>query len=165
MDALLLKQLVALVHVDIDAWHAYGHAIRHVELDLVKHQLQKFQEDHERHVKEWCDAISKFGGEPPPFSRDLRGFVMEGVTAIRSVTGTEGALKAIRLNEVHTNGRYDEQEWIHMPPELRELLHKNQQDEHRHLQYVEQAIEVKVWEDVPSTAARIIVPLQFRPVS
>jgi len=162
MEPVLFKQLAGLVHLDVDAWHAYGHAIRAVDLELVKHQLTMFQQDHERHAREWCEAIASLGGEAPPISRDLTGWVLEGFTALRSATGGEGALKAIRLNEVHTNARYEDQHWIHLPPQLRELLQRCQHDEHRHLQYVEQAIEVRVWEDDRESARGLVLPVQTR---
>jgi hypothetical protein len=34
--------------------------------------------------------------EPPAFARDLRGYLMACVTALRSADGTEGALRALR---------------------------------------------------------------------
>ena len=54
------------------------------------------------------DGLWRLGGNPPKRSVDLKGLLLEGFTALRSVTGTEGALKAMQSNEKTTNKKYQE---------------------------------------------------------
>lgn len=141
-----LSGLKSLVHLDIDAIHAYEQALEKIDVAEVSQRLGEFRADHQRHVDELSAVIRRHGGEPPESSRDFKGFLIEGFTALRSVTGTEGALKAMHLNEKLTNSRYDRALSLALPPDARMIVEKNRSDERRHLEYIESAIRAKVWE-------------------
>jgi hypothetical protein len=81
----------------------------------------------------------------PEFSRDLKGLLLQGFTRLRSVTGTAGALRAMRGNEILTNLYYDRALAWDLPPEIRRMLLRNRDDEIRHLAFVEQAIRERAW--------------------
>lgn len=141
----LCKHLMSLAHLDIDAIHAYRVAIEKIDVEEVKHQLEAFRADHERHVVELSPLITRLGGVPPEFKPDFKGFLIQGMTSLRSVTGTEGALKAMKMNEELTNRIYEKALSWEMPEDVRKLVTKNRDDERRHLAYVKQAIESGVW--------------------
>ena len=52
----------------------------------------------------------------------------------------------MRSNELLTNKTYDKARSWDLPADVRELIERNYADEQRHLAYIEQAIENKVWE-------------------
>lgn len=145
-NAELCKHLISLAQLDIDAIHAYSHAIERINIESVKENLTRFREDHERHVQLLSPVISELGGTPPEFKPDFKGFVIQGMTALRSVTGNEGALKAMRTNEELTNRTYEKALGWEMPADVRAIIEKNREDERRHLDYVNQAIEGRIWE-------------------
>lgn len=142
----IIDRLVNLVHLDIDAVHAYGHAIKQIDLVTIRETLEQFLEDHDRHVRNLSDKIRDLGGSPPEYSRDFKGFLIEGFTAIRSLTGTKGALEAMKTNERLTNRKYEDAMKWDVPIDLKTLLQRNFEDEKRHLQFIEQALEKRMWE-------------------
>lgn len=141
-----VKKLNSLVQLDIDAIHAYDQAISKIDVSSLREDLIKFKADHQRHVRELSGLVRKNGGEPPEYSADFKGFLIQGFTALRSITGTEGALKAMKTNETLTTHTYDSALSWDLPEEAKEVVRRNCEDEHRHLRHIEQCIESRVWE-------------------
>lgn len=85
--------------------------------------------------------VEQLGGTPAK-SRDLLGFLIEGFTAVRSITGTEGALKAMRMNEMVTNSTYEKAAGNEIyPARIRTLIERNYRDEKRHLAWIEKQVQ------------------------
>ncbi len=112
----------------------------------VRVELERFRRDHEHHVTELSAAIVDLGGEAPSIRRDLKGFFIQGMTALRAAMGTEQSLKAMVTNEKLTNREYDRAAKMHLPPEIEALIRRNQGDERHHLEAIEDAIARRVWE-------------------
>jgi uncharacterized protein (TIGR02284 family) len=141
----ILSRLKNLCQLDMDAIHAYEQAIESIEHQPIKEQIISFKEDHERHVDNLSSLMRNHGGTPPEFSRDFKGFFMEGFTKVRSATGTEGALKAMRGNEKLTNRKYEKALEDDLPADVLKVIRENREDERRHLQYIERMLEQKPW--------------------
>jgi rubrerythrin len=138
----IIEKLSALMHLDYDAIGAYNRAIEHIDVAAIRDQMQLFVTDHGRHVHDLKAAIERLGGEPPKDpGRDLKGFLIEGVTAVRSLLGTVSALKAMRANEKLTNKTYEEALQTDWPSEIAPMILRHREDEARHLAYIEMAIE------------------------
>lgn len=145
-----IKELNDLIQLDIDAIQAYEQAISNVTEANVKTQLDAFKADHHRHVTELSDEVRKAGGQPPEYKKDLKGFLIQGFTAIRSATGTEGALKAMLTNEKLTNRNYGEAVKKAFPANIQHVVERNLRDEQRHLAWIEDAIQRRIWEGAPA---------------
>jgi uncharacterized protein (TIGR02284 family) len=143
MNEKTISVLNNLIQLDIDAVHAYGQAIDNMDDAVVKNRLQEFQGDHERHIRVLMEVVREQGGTPIEYKRDFKGFLIEGMTAIRSAMGTKGALKAMKTNEVLTNRRYDAALQEDLPPRVRDIVMRNRDDERRHLQYIESCLTGK----------------------
>ena len=141
----MISELRSLVQLDIDAAHAYRQAIPEIDSDEIQNQLGKFLDDHERHVVELSDAIRGLGAEAPEYSRSFKGFLISGFTAIRSAMGIESALKAMRTNERLTGKAYAESAKLDFPPNIKERVMRNFEDEKRHLAYMEETLAAKPW--------------------
>lgn len=135
-----------LVHLDVDAIHAYDQAIKNIDVASVRAELTRYKGDHERHVTDLSAAIVELGGDAPPIRRDVKGFFIEGMTALRAAMGTEQSLKAMLTNEKLTNREYDKAAKMALPPQIDALVQRNQADERRHLEFIEDAIARRVWE-------------------
>lgn len=148
----LLDRLTRLCQLDIDAVYAYEQAISAIEEDdeHIREALMRFRDDHVNHVISLSSCIYGFGGEPPNIKQDLKGFVIEGMTAIQGLTGTAGALRAMNTNEALTNRTYEEALSWEMPDGLREIIDKNRNDERRHKEFIERALSSEFGEDVSS---------------
>jgi rubrerythrin len=142
----ILKELTSLCHLDIDAIHAYDQALKHVDVTHIKTQLTGFRDDHHRHVKDLSEIIRRLGGQPPSFSPDFKGFLIQGMTSARSMTGTEGALKAMKTNEQLTNRNYNKAAGMAFPSDIKTVVERGLADERRHLATIEQWIQTSAWE-------------------
>lgn len=132
-----LETLMSIMQLDIDDAHAYEQVISNLEDEELKSKFQEFKKDHERHIQEIATLIKEMEGVPPEYSRDFKGYLISGYTAIRSMMGTKGALEAMQTNEKMTVKRYEEALQKNLSSKARDLLTKNFQDERRHLSFIE----------------------------
>ena len=142
----IVSALNALIQLDIDAVYAYNQALENIDAAVIRATLLAFRNDHERHIVDLSEAVARFGEKPPKYSRDLKGIVMEGLTALRSATGTEGALRAMRANETTTNEAYQRALGLDLPVDAKLVVERNYADEIRHLTYIEQALDRRIWD-------------------
>ncbi|BCS53565.1 DUF2383 domain-containing protein [Geobacter sp. SVR] len=138
----LLDKLNELIHLDIDAIHAYDQAIKNVREQLIKDKLILFKSDHGRHVAELSAKVRELGGVPPELTSDFKGYFITGFTALRSLTGTKGALGAMETNEKLTTSKYEEAEKWDCPADIAMLLQANLVDERRHLAFVREKLKL-----------------------
>ncbi|MFW5774877.1 MAG: DUF2383 domain-containing protein [Chitinivibrionales bacterium] len=143
----LSKKLSSLVQLDIDAAHAYGQAIDKIDIPEVKQTLGTYKQDHEKHVDALSKIIRDMGDVPPEKGRDFKGFMIEGFTALMSLTGDKNAITAMENNEKLTNKKYSEAlGWQELTPEAKLVVEGNYKDEQQHLSYIQKIISEKVWE-------------------
>jgi uncharacterized protein (TIGR02284 family) len=135
--------LGTLVQLDFDATKAYDEAIDNIDDPAIKSNFEQFRADHQRHIVDINAEIYKLGEEPRELSRDIKGFLIEGFTAIRSLTGTDGALKAMDGNEKLTNKKYKAAIEKDVPWDIKDLLERNYEDEQHHLAYIDQQLHVR----------------------
>lgn len=133
-----------LIQLDIDAIRAYEQALDAVKDNDVRRNLLAFRGDHERHVNELSGLVRGMGGTPPAFKPDLKGFLIEGMTAVRALAGENAALSAMRDNERLTNNRYQAAlDNPNLPANCRDVVARNREDERRHLAYIESRVRAK----------------------
>lgn len=137
----VIQHLNELIQLDFDAASTYDHALERVDDPLVSEDLESFREDHERHISELTRVVEDLGGEVEEAGRDVKGVLLESMTKLRSVTGTLGALKAMRMNEKLTNRTYEKATRADLPPIALEVVARNLEDERRHLAAIEEHIE------------------------
>lgn len=141
----IIKELKSLCQLDIDAIHAYNECLHHIDITAVKRDIEKFRADHERHVKDLSALIHSYKEKAPEFSPDLKGYMLDVFSKLRSLTGTEGALKSLKGGENLTNKRYARAIDLDFPANIKNVIAANYKDEQRHLRYVEEAIDSKIW--------------------
>lgn len=145
-NSTLIKKLSKLVQLDIDTVEAYEQAIKRIDFAIIKNNLRRFRDDHKHHIAEINQLIISLGGNAVKETTDLKGILLEGLTVLRSMSGTEGALKAMKGNENLTNRTYDEVIALNELPEKVQLqLMKNRNDDRRHLAYIEQLLIDEPW--------------------
>jgi hypothetical protein len=141
------QDLISLCRLDIDAAIAYEQAIPHIDHPVVKKRFQEFLEDHNRHIAKLSLQLRDLHVTPPAREPDFKGFFIKGFTDLRSSSGTEGALAAMDANEKLINRAYnDALSWPALVPNALDLVKTNCQDENKHLEFIEEAIEARVWE-------------------
>jgi uncharacterized protein (TIGR02284 family) len=142
----MAKNLASLMQLDIDAVHAYDQAIKNIETPTIRDQITKFRDDHKQHIEDLAPEIRALGETPPEYSPDFKGYLISGFTSLRSITGTEGALKAMHTNEKLTNKNYDEARTWPLPTSAKAIVEKNYSDERTHLEYIEKTLQARSWE-------------------
>ena len=135
-DDALVRLLSELTQLDIDAVHVYDQAIKALDDKIIKERITRFRDNHEQHAVLLMNEIRAMGAEPPKYTRDIKGYVMEAVTAVRTVSGMEGALKALKTTEERTNRYYGEAVSLEVPSGIKEILRKHFSDEKIHLDYI-----------------------------
>lgn len=139
-----IKDLCNLVQVDIDAAYAYDQALKNIDDKTIYNSIESFRKDHLRHIRDLSERIKKASGKPPEIKQDFKGFIIEGFTAVRSMTGTQGALAAMEKNEMVTNKSYEKATNLKdMDPDLMNLIRNNYEDEKRHIEYIRQQLKGK----------------------
>ena len=136
----ILDNLNKLIHLDVDAIHAYDQAIKNVSERTVKEKLMLFQTEHRGHIDQLSTKVRELEGTPPELTSDFKGFIISGFTAVRSLTGTKGALEAMETNERLTTSKYAEASKLDFPVDVLAIVQSNWADEQRHLAFVREAI-------------------------
>jgi uncharacterized protein (TIGR02284 family) len=136
----ILDNLQKLIQLDVDATHAYDQAIKNVNELVIKDKLIQFQADHRRHIDLLSAKVLELGGTPPELTSDFKGFIISGFTALRSLTGTKGALEAMETNERLTTSKYEEASHKDFPVDVSTIIQSNLSDEQRHLSFIREAI-------------------------
>jgi rubrerythrin len=136
----ILNQLEKLIQLDVDATHAYDQAIKNVDDQAIKDKLLLFQGDHRRHIDLLSAKVLELGGTPPELTSDFKGFFISGFTALRSLTGTKGALEAMETNERLTTTKYQDASQLVWPTDVSSIIQSNLADEQRHLSFIREAI-------------------------
>jgi len=137
----IIERLNDLIQLDVDAVEAYDHAIKHMEYADIRKRFLDFQDDHKTHISELSAFVQQLDGKPIKPKPDLRGYLLEVFTALRSVTSTQGALEAMKRNETLTNEKYREAADLDLPEEFIIILRTNLSQEIRHLQYIEEILD------------------------
>lgn len=142
----MAEALGELVQVDINAAHAYGEAIEHIQVLSLREQFRNFRDVHNEHVHALTKVIKALDVMPPEYSRDFKGFLMESWAAVRGGTGTEGALKAMKTSAEYINKKYREASALPFTPNIKALIEKNYRDVQAHLEFIEKALANRIWE-------------------
>jgi uncharacterized protein (TIGR02284 family) len=140
----VIHELNELIRLDHDAVRAYDKAIEACDHPTIRGTLGEFKRDHERHVIDLSAQVTLMAGTPAG-GPDLKGALIEGFTAITS-RGDQSALMAMRGNEELTNRRYASALEKELPAGARAVVEKNYQDEQRHLAWIKDALDKRVWE-------------------
>lgn len=152
MDSRTVRTLNTLIQSEVDTLHAYAQSQEQIRDPDIARDLEWFRRDYERHIEKLTAAVQRLGGSPVTPRRDAKGFLMQGMTALRSATGLDGALKAVRTSEKRINDEYDEALLVPLPDDVMALLFSNRADARRHLTYLEEALDRRRHEILQSRA-------------
>lgn len=131
------RLLCDLIELDFDAIEAYQAAVDRLDDFMTQQQLRAFMADHERHVRELSEFVSRSGAAPPT-KGDFKRILTKGKVVIGQLVGDRGILMAMKSNEDDTNRAYEHAVRRHdLSTELRELLQRNLSDERRHRAWIE----------------------------
>ena len=140
-----IEELNELIRFDFDAIGAYDSAINDIKDTHVREPLVQFRGDHERHVQSLSSIVMRLGGKPVDAS-GFKGVVRKTMTKVAGLGGTELTLKAMRSNEEMLNKTYAHHLSLDFPDDIKQVIRQNYADEQRHLAWVQQALQTRLWE-------------------
>lgn len=138
-----VTQLKELHQLEVDAFYAYKQAIDHIESRHISSKLKEFQTEHEEHIEMLEDLLMVNNEKIPTPKKDVKGFIIEGMTMMRSLLGDKQALMAMKMNEEMTNLAYKKalEKVATTDPRIMDILVKNLQDEQEHMHFIISELE------------------------
>lgn len=136
------KVIKELIELDYDAVEAYETAISRLKNTGYKEYMQKFKNDHERHVAE-LNEILLAHGEEQVTGPSAKQWLTKGKVVLSDMVGDDiTILKAMLTNEEDTNKAYErvnshEKKWDNAI----EAVAKGLEDERRHKEWIETALK------------------------
>jgi len=130
-----------LLIADFDAIGLYDRVLQSIDNEQFRGPLIQFREDHQRHINDLTQAIRNIQGEP--MSRpSLMGPIAKVMASMAStLMGNKGSLQALYQGEQYVKNIYDQAPVGGLPTQLRELVARNAEDEHRHSQWVRETLD------------------------
>lgn len=127
----------ALVELDYDAVEAYEAAINRMTKEAYKSQLQKFKEDHQRHIRE-LNVVLKAHNKEEINAPSAKQWLTKGRVVLGGLIGDTSILQAMHSNEEDTNDAYEkmnthEGKW----KDAEDVLKRGLEDEKRHKKWIE----------------------------
>jgi len=131
--------LEVLMQTDYDAVRVFEQALEQVDDPEARDELEQIKVEHQRHLSELAALVRDLGGNPGEIRRDATGVLLEGMTLVRSVAGTLGALRALRTDEKVLVERY-EKALAGCPDPALSAVARHWHDECRHLALIDRHI-------------------------
>ena len=136
----VVDDLNDLLQLDCDAVAAYEIAIGKLRDVGARGDLVLFKQDHERHIEDLSRTVLRLGGTPKDRG-DLKGILVDALTALRSASGDVGALRAIRMAERIVNRRYGSTLAHALSEDARAIVKAHRDDERHHLLEIRDHLE------------------------
>lgn len=138
----VLDGLNDLLQLDHDAVAAYDVAI--AKLDDRDHadQVAGFRRDHERHIRELNELVSRLGGTPQNHPHATGPF-KTALQSLGALAGDKGLLMSFRTNELQVRTKYDAYASKAMvwPPDVKRVIDGAALDEERHYAWVADVLQ------------------------
>jgi ElaB/YqjD/DUF883 family membrane-anchored ribosome-binding protein len=133
----VLDGLNDLLQLDHDAVAAYDVAISKLEDRDHADQIAGFRRDHERHIRELNEVVSRLGGTPTNHPHATGPF-KTALQSLGGLAGDKGLLMSFRTNELQVRTKYDSYASKAMlwPPDVKRVIDGAALDEERHYAWV-----------------------------
>jgi rubrerythrin len=140
-DAALTAELNDLLQLDHDAVQAYSVAIAAVRLPHLRSMLERFREDHERHIEELVALIRARGGLPVQLPHIPTGFFKLAVQKVGALGSDREILLAFKANERQVRDKYRRHADAPHDPAVAGMLRRAALDEAEHYAWAESELE------------------------
>jgi uncharacterized protein (TIGR02284 family) len=122
-----------LIQVDIDTYHTYTQAIQALSSPHSIQTLNTFRNEHEQHIHTLSKIVRAKGGIPPEFSRDFKGYMISGYTAVKVKGGMHSVFQAMETNKALTVKYHKDALKVDLPSDIRNLIQVHLKAEEKHL--------------------------------
>jgi rubrerythrin len=146
-DAALAAELNDLLRLDHDAVQAYTLAIKLLENDEYRRQLEVFRADHQRHIDELSQLVRSRDSTPIDLPHLSTGAFKLAVQAVGAGAGAVGfggdraVLVAFKANERQVRDKYRRSARAVHPADVTSVLARAAEDEARHYAWALETLE------------------------
>jgi uncharacterized protein (TIGR02284 family) len=110
-----------LIQVDIDTYHTYTQAIQASNSEYTQ-TLIAFRDEYKRQIVTLSKIVIARGGVPPEFSRDFKGYMTSGYTAVKVKGGLHSIFQAMETNETLSCKYHEDTLKVDLPGDIREAI-------------------------------------------
>lgn len=137
------KDLKRLLDIELTAVHTYDQLIQGMDLPGPADQLAQFRNEHAKHVADLSAVVESLGGKGAVLDADRN---VSGSTITGSTGGTERALRSAQELERLTHSAWSAVQKGRSADAARALIDRCEEDEDRHLRFIEKLIDTRVWD-------------------
>lgn len=138
----LVDSVKSLIELDYDAIEAYQVAIDNLENQQHKRQVEKFCNDHRRHVDR-LSLLLEERGIKINLGPDSKKWLAKGKVTIAQLLGDRAILESMLSNEEDTNNAYYNMDnRIDLWEDLKSLVKGGLEDEKHHKKWLGEAIKL-----------------------
>jgi uncharacterized protein (TIGR02284 family) len=94
----VVKKLQELTQYEIDGSFLLSQCIDNLKSQDLKTKLLPMKNDCETMISDLAAFVTKYGGTVPEYSKDFKGYFMNGYTAVRGAITDKGTLNALHTN-------------------------------------------------------------------
>ncbi len=110
-----------LIQVDIDTYHTYTQVIQ-ASNSAHTQTLMAFRDEYKRQIVTLSKIVIARGGVPPEFSRDFKGYMTSGYTAVKVKGGLHSIFQAMETNETLSCKYHNDALKVDLPGDVRETI-------------------------------------------
>lgn len=130
------KLLQDLTQYEIDGAFLILQCKDNIKNHLIKAKLQSLQDQFENDIKDLSIMIKKYEGIIPDYSKDFKGYFMNGYAAMRGIFTDKGAIKALHTNLSLIQKAFESAVASTLPSDAKESVRKVYEDNHKALQAI-----------------------------
>ncbi|WP_032113706.1 DUF2383 domain-containing protein [Candidatus Paracaedibacter symbiosus] len=131
------KILQELAQAEIDASFLIRQAMENINSSVLREKLRQFKQQCEEHIKVLSNLVHAYGREAPSYSRDFKGFFMQGYAAMRGLLSDKGVMAALHTNLQKIVKIYESQlNSSDLPEDVKAKIKEIYESDHKILQYV-----------------------------
>lgn len=135
------KILQNLTQYEIDESFLIDQCISNVSNEAIKAKLFTIKGECDERIKELAMLVKKYGGAVPTYSKDFKGYFMNGYAAMRGGFTDQGALKALDTNIKLILKAFESTLKPPLPQDVKDTITKICEDKKKTLQYLD--IEIR----------------------
>ena len=119
-----VKELQKLTQYEIDESFLISQCLDNLKDQALKARLLTIKNECENNIKDLSDLVKQYGGELPEYSKDFKGYFMNGYAAMRGAFTDKGVLKALHTNLKLILKAFESSIKSSLPTETTEILKK-----------------------------------------
>lgn len=131
------KALQYLMQYEIDYSYILSQAVDGTSNTAIREKLLKSKEQAETNIKHLAELVTKYGRTPPTYSRDFKGFFMQGYTALRGIATDKGMLRALHSNTVLVLNAYENTLKSDLPGDVRSMVQRILDEKREMIKYLD----------------------------